>query len=85
MSRLTINISEQQHQTLEAMAALEGKTLRQYALERLLPSFDEETQAWAELKTFLQTRIDAGVSGDVTSDTFDEIVAEEMAKRPHGE
>jgi hypothetical protein len=34
MSRLTIDVTEQQ-QTLNALAALEGKTLRQYAFERL--------------------------------------------------
>jgi len=28
MSRLTIDISEQQHQSLEALAALQGKTIR---------------------------------------------------------
>lgn len=33
MSRLTIDVTEQQHQTLKALAALEGKTLRQYVLE----------------------------------------------------
>ena len=37
MSRLTIDISPEQHQSLKAMAALEGKTIRQYALERLFP------------------------------------------------
>ncbi|UVI40876.1 hypothetical protein L1F33_14560 (plasmid) [Qipengyuania spongiae] len=37
MSRLTIDISPEQHQALKALAALEGKTMKQYALERLLP------------------------------------------------
>jgi len=37
MSRLTIDISPEQHKSLKAMAALEGKTIRQYALERLFP------------------------------------------------
>jgi hypothetical protein len=36
MSRLTIDITSQQHQNLKAMAALQGKTI-QYALERLFP------------------------------------------------
>ena len=29
MSRLTIDITEQQHQALKAMAALQGKTIKQ--------------------------------------------------------
>ncbi|MBC7281943.1 MAG: antitoxin [Hoeflea sp.] len=40
MSRLTIDISPEQHKSLKAMAALEGKTIRQYALERLFPGRD---------------------------------------------
>jgi len=35
MSRLTIDMTDQQHQSLKAMAALQGKTIKQYALERL--------------------------------------------------
>ena len=37
MSRLTIDITDHQHQSLKARAALQGKTIRQYALERLFP------------------------------------------------
>jgi len=37
MSRLTIDMTDQQHQSLKAMDALQGKTIKQYALERLLP------------------------------------------------
>ena len=40
MSRLTIDVTDQQHQALKAMAALEGKTIKQYAIERLFPSDD---------------------------------------------
>lgn len=37
MSRLTIDVTEQQHQSLKVMAALQGKSIREYALERLFP------------------------------------------------
>jgi len=37
MSRLTIDMSAQQHQSLKAFATLQGKTIKQYALERLFP------------------------------------------------
>src|SRR3546814_17665775 len=33
MSRLTIDLTDQQHQSLKALAALTGKTIKQYALE----------------------------------------------------
>ncbi|EOV8088369.1 hypothetical protein ABN078_03465 [Providencia huaxiensis] len=37
MSRLTIDITEQQHQSLKALAALQGKTIKQYTLEHFSP------------------------------------------------
>ena len=37
MSRLTIDITVQQHQALKAMAALEGKSIKNFAIERLFP------------------------------------------------
>ncbi|WP_194954220.1 antitoxin [Sphingopyxis solisilvae] len=79
MSRLTIDISDQQHQNLKAMAALQGKTIRQYALERLFPSATSDIEAWQELKTLLQQRIANGLAGDVSGKSIDEIVAEELA------
>ena len=49
MSRLTIDITDQQHQSLKALAALQGKTIKQYALERLFPGDADADQAWQEL------------------------------------
>ncbi len=79
MSRLTIDISDQQHQNLKALAALQGKTIRQYALERLFPSPGGENEAWQELKTLLGERIADGFAGDFSGKSIDEIVAEELA------
>jgi hypothetical protein len=78
MSRLTIDITEQQHKALKAMAALEGKTIRQYALEKLFPPVADEEQAWADLKTLIERRISESAAGAVSSKTFDEIVEEEL-------
>lgn len=50
MSRLTIDITDQQHKSWKALAALEGKTIKQYALERLFPIEADADQAWQELK-----------------------------------
>lgn len=57
MSRLTIDVTEQQHQTLKALAAMEGKTIKQYALERLFPSGAQDDQAMQELKSLLLERL----------------------------
>lgn len=84
MSRLTIDITKQQHQSLKALAALQGKTIKQYAIERLFPSGEGEDQAWEELRTLLGQRIADGLAGEVSAKSVDEIVDEEMAvdRRP---
>ncbi|MCL2873065.1 MAG: antitoxin [Betaproteobacteria bacterium] len=78
MSRLTIDVSEQQHQTLKAMAALEGKTIKQYALERLLPDGADSEQAWLELKSLLEARINEGLAGKASGKSVSEIFDEEL-------
>ena len=79
MSRLTIDVTEQQHQALKAMAALEGKTIKQYALERLFPDGAGSDQALQELKNLLGTRIDEALTGKVSAKSVQEILDEELA------
>lgn len=76
MSRLTIDITARQHQSLKAMAALQGKTIKQYALERLFPG--DTDQAWQELKDLLGNRINNGLAGKVSTRGIDEILDEEL-------
>ncbi len=78
MSRLTIDITEQQHKALKATAALQGKTIKEYALEKLFPPAPDEDQAWADLKTLVEQRIAESAGGAVSSKTFDEVVDEEL-------
>lgn len=47
MSRLTIDTTEHQHQTLKATVALQGKSIKVYVLECLLSSPVDEEQASA--------------------------------------
>jgi hypothetical protein len=78
MSRLTIDVTDQQHQALKASAALEGKSIKQYALERLFPS--DEQQAMQELKALLQSRLASaelgGASPSSAADIADETLRE---------
>lgn len=78
MSRLTIDITDQQHQSLKALAALQGKTIKQYALERLFPADGE--QAWQELKSLVGTRISDGLAGKVSAKSVNEILDEELGE-----
>lgn len=78
MSRLTIDISDHQHQSLKALAALQGKTIRQYALERLFPASSDGDQAWQELKGLLEQRIGDGLAGKVSTRSVSAILDEEL-------
>ncbi len=78
MSRLTIDITVQQHQSLKALAALQGKTIRQYALERLFPGDVDDDKAWRELHALLRARIDEGLAGKTSARRVGEILDEEL-------
>jgi len=80
MSRLTIDITDQQHQSLKALAAFQGKTIKQYALERLFPGDANADQAWQELKTLLGVRISEGMAGKVSTKDIGQILDEELAE-----
>ena len=85
MSRLSIDLTEQQHQSLKVLAALQGKTIRQYAVERLFqPGPGDDEGVWGELKTLLRQRVASGLAGRVSDKTFDEIVAQELDADPVG-
>lgn len=78
MSRLTIDVTEQQHQALKAMAALQGKTIKQYALERLFPGASEEERALQDLQALLSQRLAEAQRGEVIDrsimDVADEVL-----------
>jgi hypothetical protein len=78
MSRLTIDMTDRQHQSLKALAALEGKTIKQYTLERLFPDAAGVDQAWRELQSLLEKRIDEGLAGAVSTKSIGEILDEEL-------
>lgn len=80
MSRLTIDITDQQHQSLKALAALQGKTIKQYALERLFPGDADASQAWNELRDLLATRIQEGLAGNVSARSIRAILDEELTE-----
>ena len=79
MSRLSIDLTEQQHQSLKALAALQGKTIREYAVERLFqPVTESDEAAWRDLKALLAHRVAEGLAGEISDKTFDELAAEEL-------
>jgi uncharacterized protein (DUF1778 family) len=80
MSRITIEVTDEQHQQIKAMAAVLGKSIKEFVLERLFPSNDlEEEQAWQELKELLKERIVAAERGEVSAKTFSQVLEEKLA------
>lgn len=63
MRRLSIDISPKQHQRLKAAAALRGKSIKDYVLERALPDETEE-QAFKALEACLEERLKDKASRD---------------------
>lgn len=75
MSRLSIEVTPEQHQRLKAMAALSGQTIKDYILERALPVLPEE-EALRQLEAFLKPRIEEAERGEVTGKSVEQIFAE---------
>jgi hypothetical protein len=73
MSRLTIDMTEQQHQALKAMAALEGKTIKQFTLERLFSGDPADASALDGLKALLAERVAQAQRGDVVEGSISEL------------
>lgn len=59
--RLSIEVTPEQHQRLKAVAALSGQSIKDYVLNRVLPSLEtaKEDEALQRLESFLKPRIDA--------------------------
>ncbi|MBI1194841.1 MAG: DUF1778 domain-containing protein [Gammaproteobacteria bacterium] len=81
--RLSIEITPEQHQRLKAAAALQGKSIKDYVLERTLPDL-ERHGALRELETFLKPRLEEAKKGSYSSKSiegiFDEVEREGSRK-----
>ena len=77
MRRLSIEITPEQHQRLKAAAALQGKTMKAYVLDKALPGSDEE-EALKKLESFLGPRVKAAREpGGLSDKSVEEIFNEE--------
>jgi predicted lipoprotein len=76
MSRLIIDVSGEQHQQIKAMAALQGKTIKDYVLEKIFPQKSDEDVAWQELTDLLESRIKEAEAQDLPTQSFEDITTE---------
>jgi len=73
MSRISIDVTAEQHQRLKAMAALQGKSIKEYVLASTLGAQGADS-ALAELEALLERRIQTtraeGTSGRTVAEIF---------------
>ena len=74
MRRLSIEVTPEQHRRLKAIAALQGKSIKDYVLERALPpapsnSSLSEEEALQQLETLLAPRVEAAERDEISSRT----------------
>lgn len=81
MSRLSIELTNEQHQMLKAVAAMNGNTIREYVLSRILPAVSEEAEALKELESFLMPRLNDAQRGNTVSLSATQIFEETLNKR----
>lgn len=75
MSRLTVELTDEQHHQVKAMAALQGKSIKQYVLDKLFPAdvSSDEQKAWDELRDLLEEGIVAAEREGTSKRTIREI------------
>ena len=78
MGRLSIDVTVREHQQIKMLATLQGKTIREYAREKLLqpisaPINSEEMTAWQEFGALVKERIAEADKDNISTRSFDEI------------
>ena len=81
MSRISIDVSDEEHKKLKALAALRGQSIKDFVLERALGGDESETAALKELEELLDGRIRAAQAGAVSRRTVSEVFAEAARKK----
>jgi len=76
MSRLSIDLTPEQHQKIKAVAAMQGKSIKEYVLNRILPTSSDEEMALQELEAFLDERVKLAKAGEISQKSAEEIFQE---------
>ena len=82
MSRISIDITPNEHQKLKAMAALRGKSIKDYVIERTLgvDGDMEQKKALEALESLLDERIRGAKNGAVSRRSVGAIFREAYGK-----
>lgn len=82
MSRISIDVTPEEHQRLKALAALQGKTIKEFVLASTLGD-GQPAAALAELEALLDRRLASARAHGVGSRTVEDIVAQVKRETPH--
>lgn len=86
--RLSIEITAEQHKKLKAIAALQGKSIKDYVLEKSLPQnkasnqydlFDEE-ETLRQLEILFESRNDSGNNRRTPTQNLEDMVYEMIGR-----
>ncbi len=71
MSRISIDVTSEEHQKLKALAALQGKSIKDYVIERTLGAEGDKgvKSALKELESLLDERIRSSKNGAISRRT----------------
>lgn len=87
MSRISIDVTPEEHQKLKALAALQGKTIKEFVLASTLGAAkpdSDEAAALAELEALLDERMRRARSEGFSTRTVGEIFEEGIGEAGHG-
>lgn len=76
MSRLSIDLTPEQHQKIKAVAAMQGKSIKEYVLTQILPTSSDEDMALRELEVLLDKRVRSVKAGKISQKSVEEIFQE---------
>jgi hypothetical protein len=88
VSRISIEVSPEEHKRLKALAALEGQSIEEFILRRTLAASrgSDEEQAVLALEAILEERIRKAEAGEVSdqtvSDVFEEVYVDGSLPAP---
>ena len=77
ISRISIDVTPDEHKKLKALAALQGQSIKDFVLDRTLrETHEDEESAVAELVAILDARIERAKKEGVSHRTVDDIFTE---------
>lgn len=81
MTRLSVELTAEQHKHLKAKAALEGRSIKEYVLSRIFSSSDDTHASLKALEDFLQPRIEEADSGRRSKYSVTDIFRHQISPR----